>query len=256
MTNEELVQLYQAGDKQALESLIEQNRGIIYTMANKFFIDKTNSIDREDLEQEGVIGLITAADKYKFDVENPCKFITYAIYWIRQKMQRYLSQKNTNNEISLNIPVNEDGDITLLDTVEDDCRAYENVEDRLYNQQLKQELEEAMCKCTTLKEREVLKLLYGWNGAKCMKYEEIGDMFNIPKQSVKNSQIRALSKLRKSGWGIRKAKEIGYFKRTNSYKNISRRIEYLDFESKYLHDDELNRWCDEVLKEYRMRVIG
>lgn len=238
MTNEELVQLYQAGDKQALDTLIEQNRGIIYTMANKFFIDKTNSIDREDLEQEGFIGLITAADKYKIDVENPCKFITYAIYWVHSKMQRFLSQKNTNDEISLNTPINEDGDTTLLDSIKDDYRPYENVEDRVYNQQLKQELEEAMCEYNTLKEREILKLRYGWNDSRCMTYEEIGNLFNISGASIKQSESLALLKIRRSAWGARKARELGYDKRINSYKSIYRRIEYLDYESRYLRSGE------------------
>lgn len=50
MTNEELV-FYQQGDKQALDSLIEQNKGIIYKLVNRFYVEKTNSIDIDDLEQ-------------------------------------------------------------------------------------------------------------------------------------------------------------------------------------------------------------
>lgn len=69
MSNEELVKLYQEGNKEALKELIEQNRGIIFKMANKFYIGQTNSISVEDLEQEGYIGLMIAAQKYKFDKE-------------------------------------------------------------------------------------------------------------------------------------------------------------------------------------------
>jgi RNA polymerase primary sigma factor/RNA polymerase sporulation-specific sigma factor len=253
MTNEELVYLYQQGDKQALERLLDWNKRIVYTMANRFFINRTNSIDREDLEQEGFIGLIVAANKYKIDKDNPCKFITYSVFWIRQKMQRFLEQKNTNNETSLNTPLNEDGDITLLDSITDSSRPYENIEDKIYKQQLRKKLEEAMIKYNTLKEREILKLRYGWDGSSCMSHEELGDIFNISRQVAGNSEKRALKRLRISAWGVRKAKEIGYSKRVNSYKSINRRMEYLDFESKYLNDDEFNRWCNEVLKVYKER---
>lgn len=251
MTNEELVLLYQQGDKQALERLIEQNKGIIYAMANRFFVDRTNSIDREDLEQEGFLGLIIAANKYKIDKDKPCKFITYSVFWIRQKMQRFLEQINTNYEISLNTPLNEDGDITLLDSITDDSRPYENIEDKIYRRQLRKELEEAMLKYNTLKEREILKLRYGWNGSDCMSQEELGGIFNTSGQAARNIETRALKRLRISAWGARKAKEIGYIKRVGSYKSIDRRMEYLDFESKYLNDNEFNHWCNEVIKVYK-----
>ena len=63
MSNEELVQLYQSGDKTALEKLIQANTGIINKIANKY-----NGINREvefdDLFQSGVLGLIKAVEKY------------------------------------------------------------------------------------------------------------------------------------------------------------------------------------------------
>lgn len=51
MTNEELVQLYQNGDKQALNELVENNTGIVYKLANKFYVNMTSSIDKDDLIQ-------------------------------------------------------------------------------------------------------------------------------------------------------------------------------------------------------------
>ena len=113
MTNEELVKLYQLGDKQALEQLIEKNKGIVIKLVNKYYIDKTSSINREDLDQEGMIGLIIAANKY--DLNNPKKasFITYAVFWVNQRLNRFVRQRNTNNEISLNKRIGEDEDTEL-----------------------------------------------------------------------------------------------------------------------------------------------
>lgn len=80
MTNEELVYLYQNGDRRALEELTLKNQGIINKLSSKFYTECTSSIDIEDINQEGYIGLITAAGKY--DINNPKKaqFITYAAY--------------------------------------------------------------------------------------------------------------------------------------------------------------------------------
>ena len=63
MSNEELVQLCQSGDKTALEQLIQANTGIINKIANKY-----NGINRElefdDLFQSEVLGFIKAVEKY------------------------------------------------------------------------------------------------------------------------------------------------------------------------------------------------
>ena len=81
MSNEELVQLYQNGDKKALDKLIQANTGIIHKIANKY-----NGINRElefdDLFQSGVLGLINAVEKYNCNHEKKAKFITYAVFLI------------------------------------------------------------------------------------------------------------------------------------------------------------------------------
>ena len=84
MANEELVFLYQMGDKKALDKLVEQNSGIVHKIARKFNLEKINAVDEEDLISEGYIGLIKAANSYKFEIENRASFITYAVYWIYQ----------------------------------------------------------------------------------------------------------------------------------------------------------------------------
>lgn len=208
MTNEELIYLYRQGDKQALEKLIEKNRGIVYKIANKFYIEGTNAIDREDLEQEGYIGLITAASKYKFDIDNRAKFITYAIHWIYQKISRYVKTKSTNEEASLNTPIGEDGDMELGDYIEGVDYGFENIEEKLYNQQLRKELEEIMSNYNTLQERQILKLRYGWDNNCCMTLEEVGCLFDVTGIRARQIQNKAMRKIRRTLWGKNKAKEI------------------------------------------------
>ncbi|HCW04035.1 MAG TPA: siderophore-interacting protein [Clostridium sp.] len=234
MTNEELVKLYQLGDKQALEQLIEKNKGIVIKLVNKYYIDKTSSINREDLDQEGMIGLIIAANKY--DLNNPKKasFITYAVFWVNQRLNRFVRQRNTNNEISLNKRIGEDEDTELGDFIEGVDYSFENVEDKIYRQQLRQELEEVMNKYNTLKEREILKLHYGWGNNRCMNLSEIAELYQVTRASIYNVELIALSKIRRSPWGAKKAKEIYNQKKSRAAYSIPGIIESISFGQRYL----------------------
>lgn len=239
MTNEELVYLYQNGDKQALETLIEQNKGIIYRLTNKFYVGGINSVDREDLQQEGTIGLITAAQKYNFDIEHPCKFITYAVYWVYQKMNRYIAFRNTNDEISLNTPMGDDGDTELMDFIEGMDYSFENAEEKIYRVQLQKELETTMREYLTLREREIVELYYGWDNNKCLTYEEIGGLFAVTKERVRQIEDKSLRKLRYSKWGRLKFKEIYTEKKKQTMYSIPGTVESISFAERYL--------CDEVI---------
>ena len=57
VSNEELVQLYQEGNKQALNELIEQNTGIIKKISNKY-MNINKMLEFDDLFNSGVIGFI------------------------------------------------------------------------------------------------------------------------------------------------------------------------------------------------------
>lgn len=232
MTNEELVHLYQNGDEQALSTLIEQNTGIVYKLVNKFYIEGTNSIDKEDLEQEGFIGLIIAANKYDFNNPKKANFITYAIHWIYSKISRFINQKNTNNEISVYTPTNEE-DTTLLDMLKDEKNQYEVVEDRLYHEQLRNELETVMRENNTLREREVLKLNYGWDNEP-MTLKEIGELFNVTGSMARQIKAKAMRKLRNSKWGRGKAREIYVKKVYDAKYDINANLEFMDWKDKYI----------------------
>ena len=88
MTNEELVSLIQrtSGDtrKNYLEMLYNQNSGLIRSIAHKYI----NVAELDDLEQEGFLGLYVACDG--FDSSQEASFSSYAFYWIRQSIIRYI----------------------------------------------------------------------------------------------------------------------------------------------------------------------
>lgn len=208
MTNEELIYLYQNGDNRALDEIIENNKGIILNLASKFYINNP-SIDKEDIEQEGYTGLIIAVKKYDLHNNNKALFITYAVNWIYTKMYKFVvgsskkGEKNNelnNNCISLNTPTSEDGDIELIDCIEEVDYSYENIEEKIYIEQLHQELDQVMKDNLTLKESEILKFSYRWNNVS-MTLKEMGEMFNISHSRVGQIRDKSLYKLKTSEWG-------------------------------------------------------
>lgn len=84
MEKEELVLQIQAGAIEKMSLLYEQNRGLLYAVARRYLA--MESI--EDLMQQAYLGLYEAVQHFK--PEEGAKFSTYAIYWIRQSIRRYL----------------------------------------------------------------------------------------------------------------------------------------------------------------------
>jgi len=91
LTKEEEVELateVERGDLRAKERLINSNLRLVVANAKRY---QGQGLPLLDLIQEGILGLIRAAEK--FDWRRGYKFSTYATFWIRQAMQRGLEQK-------------------------------------------------------------------------------------------------------------------------------------------------------------------
>ena len=84
----ELSRLVQEGDKEALHKLIQGNLRLVIKIARQYAAQDVPFID---LIQEGNLGLIHAAEKY--DHAKNVRFCTYAAWWIRQFIARYLTNK-------------------------------------------------------------------------------------------------------------------------------------------------------------------
>lgn len=212
---------YHNGDKKALDELIENNTRIIYKIAKKY-----NGINREldidDLIQEGTLGLIAAANKYDFNYEKKAKFITFAVYYIDRYIHSCVNgrsgKQEGNNKLyrsctSLNMLIGEDGEATEIgDFVEDIDYGFENIEEKIYLNKLREDLEKAMEQYNTLEQREVLKFRYGWN-TKQMTLNDISEILDISREKTRNIEKMALRKLRNSSWAMNNIKEfasLGY----------------------------------------------
>ena len=84
----ELSKCIQNGDEAARRALIEANLRLVIKLAKRYVTPGSSLMD---LIQEGNMGLIRAAEKY--DHTKQVRFSTYAAWWIRQAISRYLTDK-------------------------------------------------------------------------------------------------------------------------------------------------------------------
>ena len=103
-----LVKKIKQGDQGALEKLIKANLRFVVSVAKQY---QNQSLSLNDLINEGNIGLVKAA--HKFDETRGFKFISYAVWWIRQSIMQALSE----NSRIVKIPVSLSGTISKIKKV-------------------------------------------------------------------------------------------------------------------------------------------
>lgn len=231
------------GDPDALRQLVEANLRFVVAYSKRF---RHSRVSLLDLINEGNIGLIQAARK--FDPDKNVKFITYAVWWIRQAILHALSQHGatfrlpqkqanvlyrlerskqalgrelerapTESELaeevdmdpaevrlllssnqsilSLNEPVDEDGEAELGDLLEQYLMP--DTDERILRESFEQALREALDKLSE-KERQVLSLRFGMEDDNPLTLREIGELLSISRERVRQIESQALTKLRRS----------------------------------------------------------
>lgn len=93
----ELAQRIRQGDRAALEKLTRANLRFVVSVAKQY---QNQGMSLSDLINEGNIGLLKAAEK--FDETRGFKFISYAVWWIRQSILQALAEQSRNIRLPLN----------------------------------------------------------------------------------------------------------------------------------------------------------
>lgn len=108
ITPEEEIQLgrrARMGDEDAVQKLVRANLRFVISVAKKY---QNRGVSLVDLIQEGNVGLVTAARK--FDPDQGVKFISYAVWWIRQAILSALA----NQGRAVRVPLNRASDLARI----------------------------------------------------------------------------------------------------------------------------------------------
>lgn len=92
-----LAQRIRQGDEEALDTLVRSNLRFVVSVAKKY---QNQGVSLADLINEGNLGLIRAA--HKFDESRNIKFISYAVWWIRQAILQALAEQSRIVRVPLN----------------------------------------------------------------------------------------------------------------------------------------------------------
>lgn len=234
----------QNGNMTARDDLINHNIRLIISVAKKFNL-QTNQITIGDLIQEGVFGLSKAIEK--FDINKGYMFSTYAIWWIKQSIKRFLSTSTstirysenvrgnfrkldrarkiiqddtghnpsiselakvsglTENQIkdletiarvdaSLDSPVtSEDSESKLSDFIADEAPA---IEEEFINEDFKEAIITALFNTKMPeRERQIIIHRFGLLGHRKKTLVEIGKMFNVNRERIRQQEVKALRRL-------------------------------------------------------------
>ena len=101
----ELAQRIQQGDEEALKELVQANLRFVVTVATHY---QNSELPLPELISIGNVGLIMAAKR--FDGTRGFKFITYAVWWIRQAIQQALKEQS----YMVRLPINKIGELTRI----------------------------------------------------------------------------------------------------------------------------------------------
>ncbi len=234
-----------AGDTEALDELTRANLRFVVSVAKQY---QNQGLSLSDLINEGNLGLMKAAKR--FDETKGFKFISYAVWWIRQsvlqaiveysrmvrlplnkvgqykKVNEAVTQfiqeferepsteelsdlldmsekdvvtvlKGNVRHLSVDAPISENDDSsTLLDliTIED---GEQSPDLKLMEESLKRELASGLSLLSP-REVEVLSAYYGLRDQSPLNLEEIGELFGLTRERVRQIKERALRRLRRS----------------------------------------------------------
>jgi RNA polymerase primary sigma factor len=236
-----LAQRIKQGDETALEKLTKANLRFVVSVAKQY---QNQGLSLPDLINEGNLGLIKAAQR--FDETRGFKFISYAVWWIRQSILQALAEQSrivrlplnqvgslnrirkesskleqkyerppsadeiaqsldlpenkvdnvlkiTTRTVSMDAPLTQDEDMSLLDVYVSDDNPTTDRE--LMKESLAREVQRSLATLTK-KERDVINLYYGIGMNHGLTLDEIAMKFDLTRERVRQIKEKAIRRLK------------------------------------------------------------
>ena len=196
MLDEDLIKLAQKNDKSALDSLIDRYKETVNMKVSKYYI---NGAERDDIVQEGLIGLFKSIRSFKPDMDN--SFKSFANLCIERQIITAIKGSNRqkhmplNSYVSLSNPTFENGDGDesgqLIDILE--SNTVEDPLDTITKNEYYNYVEKTIDESLSDFEKQVLnKYVEG------QSYVQIAESLNSPVKSVDNAIQRIRKKTTKT----------------------------------------------------------
>ena len=174
-----IARLVRAGDEDAMQELVKRNLRFVISVAKKY---QNRGMLLTDLIGEGNVGLLTAARK--FDPDQGVKFISYAVWWIRQAILAALARHGR----TVRVPLNRTADLSRI------VRTAEALRQELRREPTPEEISHAV--------GLTLEVVYfGLDAGREHTLEEIGGMLGVTRERVRQLRDRALKRLREGDVG-------------------------------------------------------
>jgi len=238
-----LAQRIKLGDQAALEKLCKANLRFVVSVAKQY---QNQGLGLSDLINEGNVGLIKAARR--FDETRGFKFISYAVWWIRQSILQALAEQSrivrlplnqvgslsklskatikleqqferppsagelaiemeipeskvaetmriSSRIVSMDAPIDQDEETKMIDMfVSEDAPG---TDENLIRESLAKEVQRSLSTLAE-KEREIINLFYGIGVPHSYTLDEIGSVFDLTRERVRQIKEKALRRLKHS----------------------------------------------------------
>lgn len=193
MSDEDLINIIKSGDKLALEFLIDKYKDLVNMKVSKFFMI---GAEKEDIVQEGLIGLFKAVKSYNPDKQN--SFKTFANLCIERQLITAIKSSNRqkhmplNSYLSLNgVAYEDDEDSNLMEIF--NAHQIEDPLDTITKKEYYKTVESAIDKSLSTFEKQVLdRYMQGES------YVQIAEKLDTPVKSIDNAIQRIRKKAIKS----------------------------------------------------------
>ena len=186
------------GNLKAKNEILEANLRFVFDIAKHY---TGRGVPISELISDGNIGLLRAIEK--FDESKDVKFISYAVWWIRQAMFESIKRRNAINfvEIEPNTDNDSSMDKKLIEDDEDDVSfnndfSNENDEKSIEVSENQRNIITSLIGTLSDRERDIVENYYGINDKKELTLTDIGKKYNLSSERVRQIKLNAIRKLR------------------------------------------------------------